>query len=79
MASVTREELLQLAKSISITVGRMKTVTRHPNAEKLYIETVSFGPGEEEKTVISGLVPYFTEEDMRNRLCLFVTNMKPAK
>lgn len=76
-------------RKVELRVGRMISVERHPNAEKLYIEKVDFGQkvqteGEqcgaeaELKTVVSGLVPYFTEDQMKGRLCVFVTNLKPA-
>jgi len=66
-----------MMKKVEMKVGRMLSVERHPNAEKLYVEKVDFGETEP-RTVISGLVPYFTEAEMQDRLCLFVTNLKPA-
>ena len=69
-------------RKVELRVGRMVSVERHPNAEKLYVEKVDFGPNETGevvlKTVVSGLVPYFKEEEMQGRLCVFVTNLKAA-
>jgi tRNA-binding EMAP/Myf-like protein len=71
------EQLVDMMKKVQIKVGRMISVERHPNAEKLYVEKVDFGEAEP-LTVVSGLVPYLTEAEMLGRDCLFVTNLKPA-
>ena len=56
----------------------MVSVEKHPSADKLYIEQVDFGTEMGTRTVISGLVPYFSPDQIQGRLCVFVTNLKPA-
>lgn len=73
----SKEELQKLMRQVDIRVGHMLTVERHPNAEKLYVESVDIGE-ETPRTVVSGLVPYFESSDIQGKLCLFVANLKPA-
>jgi len=51
-------------------------IKRHPDAEKLYIETVDLGT--EQRTIVSGLVPHYTEEELKGRNVVLVANLKPA-
>lgn len=47
-----------------LKVGRIVAVKRHPEAEKLYVETIDLG-GEKPVTVVSGLVDYIPIERMQ--------------
>lgn len=62
---------------VDLRVGRIINVERHPNADRLYIETVDLGEPEP-RTVVSGLVEHVPIEDLANRMCVFVCNLKPA-
>ena len=42
----------------------------------VYYDTIY---GKEVRTIVSGLVPYYTEEELLNKLVVVVTNLKPAK
>ena len=64
-------------KSVDLRVARIVEVERHPEADKLYIETIDMG--DETRTIVSGLVPYYSEEDLRGRMIIVVANLKPAK
>lgn len=77
---ITMDEsaLLSALAKIDFRVGLITQVTQHPNADRLYVEQVVFGQETACKTVVSGLVPYFTPDLLLNRHCLFVYNMKPA-
>jgi len=66
------EELLDLR------VAKITQVERHPEADKLYIETVDLGGGEE-REIVSGLVPYYEEEELLGRNIILAYNLKPAK
>jgi len=62
--------------AIDFEVGKIAAIRRHPNAEKLYIETVQMGDGE--RQIVSGLVPYLKEEELLGKLVVIVKNLKPA-
>ncbi|MDR1893863.1 MAG: methionine--tRNA ligase [Spirochaetales bacterium] len=64
-------------KTISLRAAKITAITRHPEADKLYIETISLG--EEERQIVSGLVPYYKEEELLGRNIILAANLKPAK
>lgn len=63
---------------LDMRVGLIKTATRHPDADSLYVEEVDVGE-EKCRTVISGLVKFIPEEDMQNRKAIIMCNLKPSK
>ncbi|XP_014663120.1 PREDICTED: aminoacyl tRNA synthase complex-interacting multifunctional protein 1-like [Priapulus caudatus] len=63
---------------LDFRIGRMVSVKKHPDADTLYIEEVDLGEGKH-RTVVSGLVKHCTIEEMTDRLCVFMCNLKPAK
>ncbi|MBN1837658.1 MAG: methionine--tRNA ligase, partial [Spirochaetales bacterium] len=72
------EDLKQRFRSrMDLRVGRITAVERHPKADKLYIETVDLGT--ETRQIVSGLVPYYREEELTGRNVILVTNLKPAR
>jgi len=64
-------------KPLQVKIGRIVDVSRHPDADKLFVEQVDFG--DEIRTIVSGLVGHVREEDLRGKTALFVTNLQPAK
>jgi len=62
--------------SIDFEVGKITAIKRHPDAEKLYVEQVLMGDGE--RQVVSGVVPYYKEEELLGKLVVIVKNLKPA-
>jgi methionine--tRNA ligase beta chain len=58
-----------------VRVGKITTISRHPDAEKLYVEQIDLGG--EVRTIVSGLVDYYAAEQLQGQLCLVVCNMKP--
>ncbi|MCC7570788.1 methionine--tRNA ligase [Candidatus Micrarchaeota archaeon] len=64
-------------KGIIVKVGKIEKIEKHPEAEKLYIETVNMG--NKNITIVSGLVPYYKEEELLGKKILVVENLKPAK
>jgi len=62
--------------NIQLRVAKIVGVERHPNAEKLYIERLDFG--DEYRTIVSGLVPYYKPEELLDRKIVVVTNLEPA-
>lgn len=63
---------------VDIRVAKIIEIKRHPDAEKLYIETLDDGSGTP-RTIVSGLVPHYSEDQLLNRNILVVANLKPAK
>lgn len=67
-------------RRINLRIGRVVEVSRHPEADSLYIEKVDVGdPDGRIRTIVSGLVKHVREEDLHGRLAMFMTNLKPAK
>lgn len=71
------QQVKQFLSSVTLVVAKIIKIERHPQAEKLYIETVSTGT--EELQIVSGLVPYYKEEDLLGKHIILVRNLKPAK
>jgi methionine--tRNA ligase beta chain len=62
---------------VDLRVGRIVEIEKHPNADRLYIEKVEFGESEL-RTVVSGLVEHVPIEELQDRMCMFICNLKPA-
>ncbi len=65
-------------QSVDLRVARITAIERHPEADKLYIEQLDLGNGEQ-RQIVSGLVPYYTEEQLLGKHIIVVYNLKPAK
>lgn len=63
---------------LDLRIGKIIAVEKHPDAEKLYVETVDVGE-EKPRTIVSGLVEHIPIEKMHNRLAVFMCNLKPSK
>ncbi|MEM4637920.1 MAG: methionine--tRNA ligase [Candidatus Woesearchaeota archaeon] len=62
--------------NLQIRVAKILKAEKHPKAEKLYIEEIDLG--DEKRTIVSGLVPYYTAEELLNKKILVVTNLQAA-
>lgn len=62
-----------------IRVGLITSVTKHPNADSLYVETIDLNETTGPRQVLSGLVKYMSETDLLNQKVLVCCNLKPAK
>jgi methionyl-tRNA synthetase len=67
----------RFCKEVQLLVARITKIERHPKADKLYVETVDVGG--EERTIVSGLVPYYAPEELLGRLVVLAANLAPAK
>lgn len=63
-------------KKLSLKIARIKEITDHPNADRLYIVRVMIG--EEEREVIAGIKKGYTKEELLNKLVVVVENLEPA-
>jgi aminoacyl tRNA synthase complex-interacting multifunctional protein 1 len=61
---------------IDIRVGRIESIHRHPEADKLFVETISLGPNEAARTIVSGLVEHYSAEELLGAHVLVVCNLK---
>ncbi len=63
---------------LDLRVAQIAKIERHPKADKLYIETLDFGGGEE-RVIVSGLAPFYKEEELLGKRIIVAYNLKPAK
>ncbi len=61
---------------VDLRVGRIAKVEKHPKADKLYIQTVDLG--NEMRQIVSGLVPYYKEDELCGHNIILVANLKAA-
>jgi len=59
-------------------VGIIRSVARHPDAQKLYVEQIDLGEATA-RQVVSGLVDFVPESEMLNAKVICLCNLKPAK
>lgn len=63
---------------LDIRVGKIVEVSKHPDAESLYVEKIDLGEGIP-RTIVSGLAKWVPIEEMENRFVAVLCNLKPAK
>ncbi len=68
---------VRFAKLVDLRVAEIVKIERHPKADKLYVETLDIAG--EERVIVSGLVPYYKEEELLGKRIIVVYNLKPAK
>jgi len=66
------------SKKIALKTARIVAIEKHPDADKLYIEKLDDGSGVE-RTILSGLVPFLTEDELLGKTVIIVDNLKPRK
>ncbi|MDR1900802.1 MAG: methionine--tRNA ligase [Treponema sp.] len=68
---------------MDLRTARIVKIERHPKADKLYIETLEIaGSGDgipEQRVIVSGLVPFYKEEELLGKKIIIAYNLKPAK
>jgi len=68
---------------VDLRAAKIEKIERHPKADKLYIINLEVGEGitgnREERQIVSGLVPYYTEEQLLGKKIIVAYNLKPAK
>jgi methionyl-tRNA synthetase len=69
--------------TLDLRVAKIEKVERHPKADKLYVIGLETGEGlsgvREERTIVSGLVGFYTEEQLLGKRIIVAYNLKPAK
>ena len=65
-------------EKVVLRVARIMEVSRHPDADKLYVLKVDDGRVQD-RVILSGLVGFFTEEELINKVIVIADNLKPRK
>ena len=65
------------ASTMDLRVAEIVKVEKHPDAEKLYIETLDIAG--EERVIVSGIAPFYKEEELLHKKIIVAYNLKPAK
>jgi len=63
---------------LDIRIGKIVEVSRHPDAEKLYVSKIDLAEPTP-RTIVSGLVDFVPQDKMEGRSVVVLTNLKPAK
>ncbi|XP_076390386.1 tyrosyl-tRNA synthetase [Megachile rotundata] len=63
---------------LDIRVGKIVEVSKHPDADSLYVEKIDVGDATGPRTIVSGLVNYVPLEEMKDRMVVILANLKPA-
>ncbi len=63
---------------IALKTAKIIQVEKHPEADKLYIETLDDGSGEP-RVILSGLVPYLSADELLGKTVVIADNLKPRK
>ncbi len=63
--------------NIDLRVAKIVEVERHPEADKLYILQLDDGTAEK-RQIVSSIVPYYTEDQLKGHTLIVVSNLKPA-
>lgn len=73
MESISYEDF----KKVDMRVAKIKEVTEHPDADKLYVVKVDLG--EEERQIVAGIKPYVEKEELIGKEVVVIVNMEPRK
>ncbi|MDR1238549.1 MAG: methionine--tRNA ligase [Treponema sp.] len=68
--------------TLDLRAAKIVKIERHPRADKLYIETLELdGPEDtpEERVIVSGLVPFYREEELLGKHIIVAYNLRAAK
>ncbi|XP_031367645.1 tyrosine--tRNA ligase, cytoplasmic isoform X2 [Apis dorsata] len=63
---------------LDIRIGKIIEVSKHSDADSLYVEKIDLGEATGPRTIVSGLVNYVPLEQMKDRMVVVLANLKPA-
>ena len=75
---IAEDPVAHFNRFIALKTAKIIKAEKHPEADKLYIETLDDGSGTE-RVILSGLVPYFTADELTGRDIIIADNLKPRK
>ena len=76
-APATPEAAVTELSRLEIRVGKIVEISKHPEADSLYVEKVDMGEAEGPRTIVSGLVAFCTAEQLLNSNVVVLCNLKP--
>ena len=62
---------------LDLRVGTIQKAEKMPNADKLL--KIEVKVGDEVRTIVSGIAPYYKEEELTGKNVIVIANLKPAK
>ncbi|MDR1587360.1 MAG: methionine--tRNA ligase, partial [Treponema sp.] len=69
--------------TLDLRAAKITGIERHPRADKLYVIRLETGQNPdgapEERTIVSGLVPFYREEELLGKRIIVAYNLKAAK
>ncbi|MCL2410658.1 MAG: methionine--tRNA ligase [Treponema sp.] len=81
--STETEAPKQFSAVVDLRAAKIEKVEKHPKADKLYVINLEVGEGvtgvREERQIVSGLVGFYTEEELLGKKIIVAYNLKPAK
>ena len=77
VSGLTEEVSMKEFKRLDVRIGTVADVERVPGSEKLYRMQVDMGG--EVRQIVTGLVDWYTEEELRGKVIAVLMNLKPAK
>ena len=63
---------------LELRVGKIVSITKHHKADRLFVEQIDLAEAEH-RTIVSGLVQFYTAEELQGKLVMVLANMKPKK
>ncbi len=75
MDSVTFEEF----KKVEIKIGKIISVEKVENADKLLKLVVDFGSPVGQRQIVSGIAEYYEPSDLEGKKLPFIVNLEPRK
>ena len=75
-SKTSQEEKIKFS-DLDIEVGEILSVSKHPDADKLYLEVVELGDGK--KQIVSGIADYYSMDELKGKKVVVLKNLKPAK
>lgn len=76
--SERNEEILKdWREKVILKVSKIKNIERHPDGDKLYILVLDTGE-DEDRVIVSSIVPFYREEELLGHNIVLVSNLKPA-
>jgi methionyl-tRNA synthetase len=78
-----RRKEVPFSSTLDLRAAKIVQVERHPKADKLYILKLETGQNPdgspEERTIVSGLVPFYREDELLGKRIIVAYNLKAAK
>ncbi len=68
----------RFSRHIKLTAARILSVEKHPKADRLFVEQVDDGSGED-RQIVSGLVGHYEADELVGKTVVIADNLKPAK